>query len=320
MLSLIQSENERTGALSRLLDGIMVTQPGLFRLFESPSSHSLYRIGIPEDRVVVIVSGGGGCGPMFHGFVGTGLADAACSGDFDCAPSAYTLYEIAKLLHKNKGVLFIANNYTGDFLNNDMAQELLRTEGIDSRVCFVNDDIFSALGEPVENRVGMCGIGIITKIACAAADTKMDLDSLYCIVRKAADRLRSVTVHYKEGNSIEFGAGFSGEEAKMVMPYTGIDNLTRQIRDIVMKELVAYSSKEVFFIVNRMQLLTYLDGFIITESLKRMFNEDGYKVTGCTVGEYFAVFMGPGCMVSVLAMDDELAKYMPIAKGYDFTI
>jgi dihydroxyacetone kinase len=320
-LFFLQSGEEVSGAQRRLGEAIMAAQPGAFKQIKTPSSYNLYRSEIPPNRVVVIVSGGGGTGPLFPGFAGPGLADAAIAGDFDTAPSAYTLYEMARTIHRGRGVLFLTNNYTGDFLNNDMAQELLRTEHIDSRVCYANEDILGVSGEPIENRGGMFGVGILVKVAAAAAAADLDLDEVYRITRKAADRMRCVTVRLnEETNCVEFGAGFSGEEPKIVSPYRGIEDMVIQVEEILMKELSAYAPKAVAIAVNRMQVLTFLEGLAIMNSLKKHFEKKGYEVSGCSAGGYFSAFFGPGCIITLSALDDELARYMPAVKGYDFTI
>ncbi|MDR1058184.1 MAG: dihydroxyacetone kinase subunit DhaK [Treponema sp.] len=320
-LFFLQSGEDVSGAQRRLGEAIMAAQPGAYKQIRTPSSYNLYRCGIPPDRVAVIVSGGGGTGPLFPGFAGPGLADAAIAGDFDTAPSAYTLYEMARTIHQGRGVLILTNKYTGDFLNNDMAQELLRTEHIDSRVCYANEDIFGVSDEPIENRGGMFGVGILVKVAAAAADAGLDLDEVYRITRKAADRMRCVTVRLNEDtNCVEFGAGFSGEEPKLVFPYRGMEDMAARIEETVMKELAAYSPKAVSIAVNRMQVLTFLEGLAIMNSLKKHFEKKGYRVSGCSAGGYFSAFFGPGCIVTVSAPDDELLRYMPVVKGYDFTI
>jgi dihydroxyacetone kinase len=167
----------------------------------------------------------------------------------------------------------------------------------------------------------MFGVGILVKVAAAAAGAGLDLDEVYRITRKAADRMRCVTVRLNgETNCVEFGAGFSGEEPKIVSPYRGIDDMAGQVEEIVMKELSAYAPGAVSIAVNRMQVLTFLEGLLIMDSLKKHFEKKGYEVSGCSAGGYFTAFFGPGCIITVSALDDELVRYMPAVRGYDFTI
>jgi dihydroxyacetone kinase-like protein len=228
---------------------------------------------------------------------------------------------MARTIHRGRGVIFLTNNYTGDFLNNDMAQELLRTEGIESRVCYANEDIFGAPGEPVENRGGMFGVGILVKVAAAAAGAGLDLEEVYRITRKAADRMRCVTVRINgETDSVEFGAGFSGEEPRLVSPYRGIEDMAGRVEGILMEELSVYAPRKLAISVNRMQTLTFLEGLVIMGRLKKHFEGKGYEVPFCSAGGYFTAFFGHGCIIAVSALDDELVRYMPVVKGYDFTI
>ena len=53
---------------------------------------------IRDEKVQVIVNGGGGRGPFFEGLVGEGMADAMVSGDFNCAPNAYMIIRRRKKL------------------------------------------------------------------------------------------------------------------------------------------------------------------------------------------------------------------------------
>ena len=98
---------------------------------QGPGAALAKRVPTP-DRVAVIISGGGSNGPFIPGFVGEGLADCAVVGPPYTAPSAYAIYEAGLKLGREKGALLLYNNFMGDYLNNDMAAELLRLEGVRS--------------------------------------------------------------------------------------------------------------------------------------------------------------------------------------------
>ena len=173
--------NARDRALDESMKGIFAAQPDEFVRLPGEYSYTLYRKRLKRDRVQIVISGGGGAGPLFPGFVADGLADAISHGDFGCAPNAYSLYEVGKAIHQGKGILYMTNNFAGDFLNNDMAQELLVTEGIPAKVAYASDDIFSAQGEPKEKRGGLSGIGLMMKAASGAADRGMGLDEVLAV-------------------------------------------------------------------------------------------------------------------------------------------
>ncbi|WRS27684.1 dihydroxyacetone kinase subunit DhaK [Oscillospiraceae bacterium MB08-C2-2] len=311
----------RPNALEEALDGIQAAQPGIFERIPSPYSHTLFKKYPRRNRVQVVISGGGSHGPLFTGFVGEGLADGACSGDFANAPNAYTLYEVAKRLNQGKGILFLTNNFAGDFLNNDMAQELLAGEGIPVRTVYATDDLFSARGEPQENRGGLCGIGLLIKLASAAADTGAELDEVFRIVEKGNHRLRSVSVQINpQEQAMEFGAGFSGEKAPHSLPYQNADQLTSELCRWLTNELEAFPGSRYHLAVNRMQQSTYLESAILTGLLKTELEQAGHLVAACSFGAYFNAFNATGFIVSLLAADAELDALLKPAKGYDFTI
>ena len=147
------------------------------------------------DRFSIIISGGAGNGPLFPGYVGEGLADAASIGGPFSAPNAYAIYEAAKQLGSKKGVLLLYNNFAGDYLNNDMAQELLEQEGIQVETVISNDDIATALGEPRAERNGRCGIALLIKLAAAYAKAGMELKEAAQLLRYATTRLGTLSLH-----------------------------------------------------------------------------------------------------------------------------
>ena len=83
-----------------------------------------------KNKVVLVIGGGSGHEPMFSGFVGRGLADAAACGNIFASPDPKTIYLTAKAVESGKGVLFLYGNYAGDNLNFDMAEEMLAADGI----------------------------------------------------------------------------------------------------------------------------------------------------------------------------------------------
>lgn len=103
-------------ALEKKVLGMMDARPGIFRRLESLYSYALYRNEIDVERVQVIANGGGGYGPLFLGFLGEGLADATCEGNFDTAPNAYALYDLAKTLGGKKRCVYAFKSFCGRFL------------------------------------------------------------------------------------------------------------------------------------------------------------------------------------------------------------
>jgi dihydroxyacetone kinase len=91
---------------------------------------------------VSIVSGGGsGHEPSFASFVGAGLLSGAVAGTIFASPSAEQVRRcILHRVQKDKGVLVVVMNYTGDVLNFGMAVEKARAQGVEVDMVVVGDD------------------------------------------------------------------------------------------------------------------------------------------------------------------------------------
>lgn len=55
-----------------------------------------------KDKVALVIGGGSGHEPMFVGFVGRGLADAAACGNIFASPDPNTVYETANAVEEGK--------------------------------------------------------------------------------------------------------------------------------------------------------------------------------------------------------------------------
>lgn len=313
--------NDKEKILDEVLQGILFAQKDTYIRVENEFSYILHRKDMEEGKVQIILSGGAGKGPLFEGFVGKDLADAMVIGEFDCAPNAYALYDTAKRIEKGKGVLFLTNNYSGDYLNNDMAMELLTNDGVPSKLILVSDDMFSAKGEGKESRGGLSGIGMLTKIASEAANQGLTLEEIYTIIQKANDRMRSITVCINEQtNQLEYGAGFSGEAPSIVEDFISADQLAERVVEFTLKELKKYESNQIYFMVNRMCRMSYVEGYVVLVAIKKALEASGCTVSGAAVGGYYDIYHSNGCIVTILAADAEMEQFIKTVKGYDFTI
>lgn len=121
---------------------------------------------------VSLVSGGGsGHEPSFSSFVGAGLLSGAVAGTIFASPSAEQVRRcILHRVQKEKGVLVIVMNYTGDVLNFGMAVEKARSQGVEVDMVVVGDDagVGRAKGGKVGRR-GIAGTVLVLKAAGALA-------------------------------------------------------------------------------------------------------------------------------------------------------
>lgn len=153
---------------------------------------AIVRTELPPGKVGLVVGGGSGHEPVFHGFVGENMADAAALGNIFAAPSPDIILEATRAVNQGKGVLHLYANYSGDILNFDMARELAEDEGIEIKTVRIWDDVSSAPFERIDDRHGVAGDLLMVKIGGAAAATYSTLDEVYRVTRKARDNIWSM--------------------------------------------------------------------------------------------------------------------------------
>lgn len=130
-----------------------------------------------KDATVSLISGGGsGHEPSFAAFVGRGLLTGAVAGSIFASPSAEQVRNcITQRVGREKGVLVVVMNYTGDVLNFGMAVEKAKaTKGFEAGVdmVVVGDDV--GVGRQKGGKVGRRGIAgtvLLLKIAGALAES-----------------------------------------------------------------------------------------------------------------------------------------------------
>lgn len=125
--------NEFDNVASEALEGFAACFSKEYR--KHPEVNGLILRHHRKDKVALVIGGGSGHEPMFDGFVGKGLGDAAACGNIFASPDPGTIYKTAKAVDAGKGILFLYGNYAGDNLNFDMAEEMLNDEGIPLLIC-----------------------------------------------------------------------------------------------------------------------------------------------------------------------------------------
>ena len=135
-----------------------------------PEYNLIMRADAPrEDKVSIIQGSGSGHEPAHVMVVGKGMLDGACPGDVFAAPPIEYVLETAKLLASDKGVLLLVNNYTGDKMVFEMAQEMSSAEGINVKTLFINDDVSVEDSTYTIGRRGVAGNFFVIKAVGAAA-------------------------------------------------------------------------------------------------------------------------------------------------------
>ena len=277
---------------------------------EGSTSAVLVKSVPTPDRVAVIISGGGSNGPFIPGFVGEGMADAAVVGPPYTAPSAYALYEAGKMLGKEKGILLLYNNFMGDYLNNDMAAELLQLDGytVEQVTCY--DDMGMAIGEPRENRGGRIAIAYLIKLCAEAALQGKPLEEISRLARKAISRSVTLCVTVEpEKDLVTYGTGFSDEPGFLIREAATIAGTAEETVRLLYEDVQPQPDELVYMLVNRMRMTSYSDSFVMAGCLKAALDS---RVNGAqmSVGGYMQVMDRYGYTVTLLCADKEIAPYL----------
>ena len=291
--------------------GMELAYPHLWCRFRGEAnSATLIKRKPTLDRVAVIISGGGSDGPFVPAFVGEGLADACVIGAPYSAPNAYAIYEAGVHLGREKGVLLLYNNFSGDFLNNDMAAELLSLEGYDVQSIAAYDDMGAAIGEPQENRSGRCAMPYMVKIAAAAAKAGLSLADTAALVRKAAARISTLCVVVdQEKGEVSYGNGFSGEPGFRIERHMNLQRTAAEISEMLLKDLKPHKDEKLYLLVNRLRFTSYADSYNMAFHIHKALGSK-HDVHQMRVGAFSNILDVYGYTVSVLCADADLQKHL----------
>ena len=313
--------NDPNACAAELLDGLVEAYDGEAK---KVGVGSIVMSDLPDGKVALLVGGGSGHEPIYHGLVGKNMADGAACGDIFAAPPPNIVLEATQAVDRGKGVLYLYGNYAGDVMNFDMGAELADDEDIRVETVLIWDDVASAPPERKEDRRGIAGLVLIVKIAGAAAATVDSLDELVRITTKARDNTRSVGVAVAAGSipatgeptfelaegMMGVGMGIHGEKGVRVDPICTADELAPQILDIIFGDDLEFGDgDEVILFINSLGATTQMELLILNRAIKPLLAAKGIKVYDTVIGDIVTCQEMAGLSVSLLKLDDELKKY-----------
>jgi phosphoenolpyruvate---glycerone phosphotransferase subunit DhaK len=293
-------------------------------------TRSIIKTHIPENKVALLVGGGSGHEPIYHGLVGRNLADGAACGDIFAAPPPNIVFEATEAVNRGKGVLYLYGNYAGDVMNFDIGAELADDEGIEVRTVLIWDDVCSAPPTQKQNRRGIAGLVPIVKIAGAASQTVETLAELEAVAKKAVLQTRSVGVSMSPGSipatgkptfdidpdMIGLGMGIHGEPGVGEIPMAPADELTPKMLSYIFEDFekdeeveALAAGDEVLIFVNSLGATTMMELLIALRAAKKCLTEKGIKIYDVMVGPLVTCQEMSGISFSITRMDDELKKY-----------
>jgi dihydroxyacetone kinase len=319
--------NDPLKVADELIDGLVEAYDGDC---VKVGTRSIIKTEIPEGKVALLIGGGSGHEPIYHGLVGTNIADGAACGDIFAAPPPDIVLEATSAVSRGKGVLYLYGNYAGDVMNFDIGAELCSEEGIEVKTVLITDDVCSAPAESKDQRRGIAGLVLIVKMVGAASQSVESLDELERIAKLTVLQTRSVGVSMSPGSIpatgkptfeidealIGLGMGIHGEPGVSEIPMTTADDLTPQMLDLIFKDFADDSDvdeltegDEILLFVNSLGATTMMECLICLRKAKEYLNERGILVYDTIVGPLVTCQEMTGISFSVTKLNDELKGY-----------
>uniref|UniRef100_A0A7C4W9T7 phosphoenolpyruvate--glycerone phosphotransferase n=1 Tax=Fervidobacterium thailandense TaxID=1008305 RepID=A0A7C4W9T7_9BACT len=313
--------NNVADVVKESIEGLGLAFPELLKVSLQP--RYVYRADAPVKGKVAIISGGGsGHEPMHAGFVGYGMLDAACPGEVFTSPTPDQMYEAAKMVHSDKGVLFIVKNYSGDVMNFEMAADMLKSEGIDVENVIIDDDVAVENSLYTQGRRGVGTTVLAEKICGAAAEKGYELKDLVELCRKVNSYGRSMglaltpctvpaagksTFELAE-EEIELGIGIHGEPGRERIKIKSANELTELLAYPIIRDLPFEKGDRVLAFVNSMGGTPDIELFIVYRALHKILEKEGIIIERKLIGRYITSLEMQGVSITLLKLDDELVK------------
>lgn len=322
--------NNSDEIVTEMIEGFVEAFPKWYE--KHPSVNGIISKQRKQDCVALVIGGGTGHEPMFAGFVGNGLADAAACGNVFTAPDPETIHHLAKSVDQGKGVLFVYGSYPGDKMNFDIGEELLKKSGINTKHVCVYDDVISAPSDKIEERRGIAGDVYVIKVAGAACSAGLSLEEAARVTMKANNNIRSIGIatglQYPQNqpfqaierseNKIEYGVGLHGERGVLSTPMQPADRLVDMMYEQIMNEGVIHAGDEVCVLVNSLGATSVTELAIVFRRIKQLLDSEGIHIYDVDMNNYCTSQQMEGFSITLFKLDEELKRYydMPCYSPY----
>jgi phosphoenolpyruvate---glycerone phosphotransferase subunit DhaK len=311
--------NDPASYVDEMLEGLCAAHPAFYA---QPVPRVITRTGGAVNGKVGIVTGGGsGHLPIFTGYVGKGLLDAAAIGDVFASPSAEQMAAAMRAANGGAGVLRLYGNYGGDVMNFDMAGETLELEDdLRSTTVLLTDDIASAPPEESAKRRGVAGMIYAFKIAGAKAEDMASLDEVTRIAQKTADACRSIGMALTPctvplagkptfeigADEMEMGMGIHGEPGIWRDKLKPADAITGEMMDRMLADMPLGAGERVSVLVNSLGATPPEELYIMYRLVKKRIEGAGASIVMPLVGRYATSMEMTGATITLCKLDEEL--------------
>lgn len=315
--------NDPADYVDETLDGLVAAHPDIYA---QPERRVIARAqGRREGKVGVVSGGGSGHLPVFTGYVGVGLLDAAAIGEVFASPPSECMESAIRIASAGAGVLRLYGNYGGDVMNFDMAGEVVEMEhGIHSTTVLLADDVASAPQAEAAKRRGVAGLIYAYKIAGARAEEMADLDDVTRVAQKASDSCRSIGVALtpctvpKAGkptftladDEIEMGMGIHGEPGIWRARLKSADVLVDEMLDHLLTDMPLSRGDRASVLVNSLGATPLEELYIMFRRISARLKDAGVEIVTPLVGRYATSMEMTGASVTLCRLDGETERLL----------
>ena len=315
--------NHADSYVDEMLDGLVAAHP---EIYARPEPRVITRAGgATAGKVGIVTAGGSGHLPVFTGYVGKGLLDAAAIGNVFASPSAEQMAAAMRHAHGGAGILRLYGNYGGDVMNFDMAGEMAEMEDdIRSTTVLLADDIASAPPAEAEKRRGVAGMVYAFKIAGALAEEMADLDAVTAIAQKTADSCRSIGIAltpctvpqagkptFEIGeDEMEMGMGIHGEPGIWRDTLRPADAITNEMMDRIFADLDPSQGDRWSVLVNSLGATPLEELYIMYRRVAERLADRGVTIVMPLVGRYATSMEMTGASITVCRLDGEIERLL----------
>jgi dihydroxyacetone kinase-like protein len=315
--------NDPKDYVSEMLEGLALANPDTLK--HVPEYNLIMRADSPRENKVSIVQGSGsGHEPAHVMSVGKGMLDAACPGDVFSAPPTDFVYETVKLVASPKGVLLLVNNYTGDRMAFEMAEELSQADGVTVRTLFIDDDVAVQDSTYTVGRRGVAGNFFVMKAVGAAAERGADLDEVHRIGEKVNSVTRTMGMALTActppakgsplfdlpDDAVEMGVGIHGEPGRKREKLQPADAMVGELVSAVVDDLPYASGDNVALMVNGLGGTPIGELYLVYGRAHKLLAEHGIQIRRSYVGEYCTSLDMAGASVTLVRLDDEISELL----------
>ena len=315
--------NDPNAFVDEVLEGILAAHPTMLKAV-SEDRRAIARADAPIKGHVGIVTGGGsGHLPLFLGYVGVGLCTAVAVGNVFSSPSVEQILAATQAAQGGAGVLYLYGNYGGDVMNFDLAGELAAGE-IETETVVGIDDVASAAPERSSERRGVAGLFFAYKCAGAAAESGLPLSGVVAAARTAVANTRSMGVGlsptilpaagkptFELGpDEMEIGIGIHGERGVRRGRLESADQIAADLIEKVAADFPLSRGDTVAVLVNGLGATPLEELYVLYRHVRRTLDGMGVTVRRTYVGEFATSLEMAGASLSLIRLDDDLARLL----------